>query len=139
MEVQAYEFRGARYETFLGWYARQDDRNKIIGYQNSMFDAKLFQAVDESSSTANVGEREIAIRSIALRNQNGYHAIWYWYRIDGRDLASAVIVKLLQAKRRLLFQDGSATLYAVASAPASTPAAAEAGLRSFLAASSLPR
>ncbi|MES2116736.1 MAG: exosortase A [Pseudomonadota bacterium] len=117
----------------LAWYRRQASGAELLAPAAAPQPAGL-PAWQESTADTRVivlGPRRLAVQQLLLRNGGKRRLVWRWYRQDGLDTASPVMVKLLLAKARLLRQPEDGAAIAVA-ADADDMSTAAATLERFL-------
>jgi exosortase A len=118
----------------LAWYERQrrGAESLTAGALPHQPEQSVWYASVATTREVALGARRFSVEQTELRDGARRLLVWRWYRQDGADTASPVVVKLLLAKSRLLRRRESGAVIAVATACDDTPDAAAAVLERFL-------
>lgn len=118
----------------LLYYRNQDNESKLISSSNRMVREK-----DPGWMTAGTTGRqeilaghEITLRETRLRGSPGRVLAWNWYWIDGQFTANDYVVKLLQAKEKLLMWGDDGASITIFAPYTENPDEARTAMRRFL-------
>lgn len=89
---------------FIGYYNHQTETVKLVSYANDLTTSedRRWRAVNGAKEAINIGREEIAVRRAALRGGDESLHVLSWYWVEGVHTANPYLVKLIQAKSRLI-------------------------------------
>jgi len=104
VRLQVFEKDGHRVAVYIGTFADQTWRSKLVTSANDFVDdgSENWTVVERNSATAALGETLFRVNTAAVLGGNGRIAAWQWYWIDGTPLRSDLMAKISQLRLTLM-------------------------------------
>lgn len=129
---QAYSAPDNPVRLFLAYYRQQQQGAELINSLNSLYNSDRWRFIREGVQRVALADGERELMTLTVAAGDTQRLIWYWYRIDGRSIASPFEAKLWEAFYRLFGNGEGSALVALATEFEGRPEQAEARLRQFL-------
>lgn len=128
-------YRSAHAEAYLqlAWYASQAKDAELLTALPNPF-GNQWRIISQANRSVAAAGRHLSVRQAVLQSPRRRLLVWRWYRQSGTDTDSALLVKLLLAKSRLLHSTEDGAEIIVAAPFDEHQDAAEQALLDFLAA-----
>lgn len=96
-------YRGPNGTVFLqlAWYPTQFENAEMLIREPYPF-GEHWRVISNDSKSIVIGKRRLYILQTILKNERRYQLVWHWFQQGGIDTNSALLVKLLLAKGKLL-------------------------------------
>jgi exosortase A len=131
--LQTYGDGRQKVHLFVAYYRTQSEGKELIHSGNEVADGRTWSISDHGSASLTLGGGPVQVAATRLLRGERHRLVLSWYWVDGRFTASALGVKLLQAKARFLDKHPEAAFVAVAADYLDKPAEAVATISNFLA------
>ncbi|MCW5752148.1 MAG: EpsI family protein [Alphaproteobacteria bacterium] len=100
-------------EIYVAQYSHEAEGRKLIAHGNELYDPKAWRLLGRGAASLTLNGRESQVSVVRLIGERERREIWYWYLVDGRVVTSLAMMKLLQAKARLLGGTREASVIAI--------------------------
>lgn len=131
----SYAKNGRQVHLFMAYYARQKQGSELASTIHSVEGGTYWARAQSGQASAIFQGKPLNVEFTRLRHVEQGRIVWQWYWINGMFTNSKIIVKLREAKAKLLGQSRAGAAIVIASDFSEHRASAEATLRDFLASS----
>ena len=106
---QAYQSGDSLVDLYTVHYSGQTGTELVSGY-NRVENASVWTLTDDGIRVAAVNGRRISVQRTLVESRSTSREVWTWYWVGGEYTANPAVVKLLQAKARLLGRPATAVV-----------------------------
>lgn len=131
-EMTTYRLGAAEVQYYVAYYTHQRDGAELINSSNGLVQEGIWDRAASGATTANVGGRDIKVKTTRLIGRGKGRVVWQWYWVGGRYTSDRYVAKFYEAASRLFGTSRAAAVIVVAADYEDDPTEATATLQGFV-------